>query len=146
MAMKQMNPAIAISAEQAQLLLDLLHQYLPGVTVWAYGSRVKGTARPNSDLDLVAFTTPDQHRLVPDLKDALDESNLPFIVDLHVWDDLPESFHERIREDYAVLQDVVAPAESLEARAIAAEWSIRAANDSVAVDAVVETFRNKEQA
>jgi len=109
MAMKQMSPAIAISAEQGRLLLRLLRQHLPGVTVWAYGSRVKGTARPNSDLDLVAFTTPDQHRLVPDLKDALDESNLPFIVDLHLWDDLPESFHQRIRENYAVLQDAVPP-------------------------------------
>jgi len=115
MAIKQMNPAIAISAEQGRLLLRLLRQYLPGVTVWAYGSRVKGTARPNSDLDLVAFTTPEQRRLVADLRDALDESNLSFIVDLHLWDDLPESFHERIRESYAVVQEAAVSAERLEA-------------------------------
>jgi predicted nucleotidyltransferase len=111
----EMNRTIAISSEQRQLLLDLLRQYLPGVTVWAYGSRVKGTARTNSDLDLVVFTTPEKNRLVSELKDALGESNLPFIVDLHAWDEVPESFHERIRENYAVLQDAAAPAERLEA-------------------------------
>jgi predicted nucleotidyltransferase len=110
-----MNRTIAISSEQGRLLLDLVRQYLPGVTVWAYGSRVKGTARANSDLDLVVFTTPEKQRLVSELKDALGESNLPFIVDLHVWDELPESFHERIRQNYAVLQEAVASAERVEA-------------------------------
>jgi len=110
-----MNRTIAISSEQGQLLLDLVRQYLPGVTVWAYGSRVKGTARTNSDLDLVVFMTPDKQRLVSELKDALGESNLPFIVDLHVWDELPESFHEIIRENYAVLQRAVPSADRLEA-------------------------------
>jgi predicted nucleotidyltransferase len=110
-----MNRTIAISIEQGQLLLDLVRQYLPGVTVWAYGSRVKGTARTNSDLDLVVFTTPDKQLLVSELREALGESNLPFIVDLHVWDEVPESFHEMILENDAVLQDAVAPAERLEA-------------------------------
>jgi len=109
-----MNRTIDISSEQRELLLGLIRQYLPGVAVWAYGSRVKGTARTNSDLDLVVFTTPDKQRPVSELKEALGESNLPFIVDLHVWDEVPESFHEGIRENYAVLQDAVAPAERLE--------------------------------
>jgi predicted nucleotidyltransferase len=112
---EQMNPAIAISNEQGRLLRDLVRQYLPDATVWAYGSRVKGTARNNSDLDLVVFTTPDKQRLVSEFKDALGESNLPFIVDLHVWDDLPESFHQRIREHYAVLQEAVPSDDRLKA-------------------------------
>ena len=87
------------------MLLALLHQFIPGVAVWAYGSRVKWTARPNSDLDLVAFTTPAQSSLLSELKEALGESDLPFLVDFHVWDEVPERFHEIIRKEYVVLQD-----------------------------------------
>jgi len=100
-----MTSTLDISQEQRETLLALLHRYLPGVTIWAYGSRVKGSARPNSDLDLVVFTTPTQRSQVAELKDALDESNLPFRVDLHAWDDIPERFHDVIRNDYLVLSN-----------------------------------------
>jgi predicted nucleotidyltransferase len=52
--------------------ISLVH--LPRVTVWACGSRFKGTARPNSDLDLVVFATPAQRPQVSELKDALDQN------------------------------------------------------------------------
>ena len=100
-----MTAAIDITAGQRKTLLALLRRYIPGVAVWAYGSRVKWTARPNSDLDLVAFTTPEQQPVVSELKEALAESDLPFLVDLHVWDDVPERFHEIIRKEYVVLQE-----------------------------------------
>ncbi len=98
-----MTRTIDISETQRESLLALFQQHLPGVTVWAYGSRVKGTARPNSDLDLVVFATPAMRPQISELKDALDESSIPFRVDLHVWDEVPEPFHEIIRSEYAVL-------------------------------------------
>jgi hypothetical protein len=54
-------------------------------------------------LDLVVFTSPAQRRSVGDLKEALSESDLPFVVDLNVWDEVPERFHEIIRKEYVVL-------------------------------------------
>ena len=99
-----MTSAIDITTEQKETLLAFFRRFIPGVAVWAYGSRVKGTARANSDLDLVAFTTPTQRPLVSELKDALTESNIPFLVDLHVWDEVPERFHEIIRKEYVVFQ------------------------------------------
>jgi type I restriction enzyme S subunit len=99
-----MNAAIDITEEQRKILVGLLHRYLPDVEVWAYGSRVKWTARPNSDLDLVAFAVPGLESQVAELKDALAESDLPFLVDLHAWDDIPKRFHEIIRKEYVVLQ------------------------------------------
>lgn len=97
------TPTIDILPVQRKTLLSLLRRFIPGVEVWAYGSRVKWTARPNSDLDLVAFTTPEQRPLISELKEALDESNIPFFVDLHVWGEIPERFHEIIRKEYVVL-------------------------------------------
>lgn len=102
-----MTTAIDITPAQRESLLALFHRFIPGVAVWAYGSRVKRTARLNSDLDLVAFTTPAQRPRVSELKDALDESNIPFLVDLHVWDEVPERFHEIIRNEYVVLKGAV---------------------------------------
>ena len=70
-----------------------------------YGSRVKWTSRPQSDLDLVVFATPEQERRVSDLRDAFEESSLPFRVDLFVWDDVPEQFHKQIEADHVVLAE-----------------------------------------
>ncbi len=98
-----MNQMLQLTAEERALLERLLREYLPGVKVWAYGSRVRGTARPNSDLDLVVFAREDQRIAVGELRDALAESDLPFKVDLHIWDDLPETFHRQIEACYVEL-------------------------------------------
>lgn len=96
--------AIALTPEQRQIILDLVQKHLPDTTVWAYGSRVRGTARPHSDLDLAAFATPQQQAAIAELQEAFDESDLPFRVDLLVWHELPERFHQTIAADYAVVQ------------------------------------------
>ena len=95
---------IDITAEQRETLLALLRRFIPDVPVWAYGSRVKTTASAASDLDLVAFAVPSQRPMISELEEALAESNIPFPVDLHVWDEIPDGFREIIRKEYAVLQ------------------------------------------
>ena len=97
------DAAIDITADERETILALLQQYLPGTEAWVYGSRVKGTSTPKSDLDLVVFATPEQRRGVGDLREAFEESNLPFRVDLFVWDDVPESFRRQIYAEYIVL-------------------------------------------
>jgi len=100
-----MNGTIDITPDQRETLISLLSRYLPDTETWIYGSRVRGTSRPQSDLDMVVFATPEQARGVSDLRESLEESNLPFRVDLFVWDDLPGSFHDRIEREHAVLID-----------------------------------------
>ena len=97
------EPAIDITAEQRKMVLALLEKHLPNTTAWVYGSRAKCTARPQSDLDMVVFATPEQSSQVFALREAFEESNLPFRVDLFVWDDVPERFRERIEAEYVVL-------------------------------------------
>ena len=98
-----MTDAIDISVGDHKLVLGLLKQHLPNVAVWAYGSRIKWTARPQSDLDLVAFASSEQKDAVFNLREALEESSLPFPVDLFIWDELSESFRKRIEAEHVVL-------------------------------------------
>ena len=93
-----------ITPSQYRELEQLLQQHLPDVVVWAYGSRVTFKARPASDLDLVVFASDKQRRGVSDLRDALDESDLPFNVDVMVWDTMPEYFKPNIEQSYYIVQ------------------------------------------
>ena len=96
--------AIDLPLDHLRLVQDLLLTHLPGVAVWAYGSRVKGNARPYSDLDLVAFTQPEHAAQLHTLREAFEESDLPFRVDLFAWPETPVSFRPQILKSYAVLQ------------------------------------------
>ena len=99
-----MGIKIDITPKDLKTLQTLLKQYLPNTVVWAFGSRVKFTAKPSSDLDLVAFITNEQEMTFSLLKDAISESYLPFRVDLHNWYELPENFHKNIENSYVEIQ------------------------------------------
>lgn len=101
-----MPSQLKISPTQQALLLALLKRWIPGVAVWAYGSRVSRTARPNADLDLVAFASPEDINRIADLRGEIAESDLPFLVDLQVWDEIPDRLHANIHRMHVVLQDV----------------------------------------
>ena len=99
-----MTSMIHISSAQRETLAALFEQYLPNVLVWAFGSRVKGNFRADSDLDLVVFSKPAQSASVSELREALDESSLPFSVDVLVWDEIGQDFRDHILEKYAVFE------------------------------------------
>ncbi len=87
-------------------LVSLLEQYVPGVEVWAYGSRVNGRSHDGSDLDLV-LRGPDLAEIpigrLVDFEEALRKSNIPFIVEARDWAHLPERFHREIEREHVVL-------------------------------------------
>ena len=97
--------SIDVSPTQRKIISNLLKKYLPNTEVWAYSSRVKWTAKPYSDLDMVVFTTKEQTMAVSDLREAFEESDLPFRVDFFVWDEVPGKFHENIKAECFVFQE-----------------------------------------
>lgn len=84
----------------------LLQQYIPEARVLVYGSRVKGDCYEASDLDLVAQLSEQEKKMyvLGDLRDAFSDSNLPIIVQILDWDEIPESFREEINTCYVELQ------------------------------------------
>ncbi|WP_025770992.1 nucleotidyltransferase family protein [Thioalkalivibrio sp. HK1] len=87
-----------------QIVQYLLKEYLPDTLVWAFGSRVTFRSIRTSDLDLVVFADDSQIGKVYDLREAFEESDLPFIVDVLVWGRIPEHFKPNIQRDYYVMQ------------------------------------------
>ena len=85
---------------------SILHRYLPDSRVWAFGSRVQGTASETRDLDLVAHSENGGKLTLDLVQTAFRESNLPFSVDLFDWVTIPEHFRQEILRNYEVIQSV----------------------------------------
>lgn len=98
---------LQLAANHLQILQSLLAQHVPQAEVWAYGSRVTGGAHEGSDLDVVLRNPVDLTRAVEgwvELKEALQDSRLPMLVELHLWASLPTAFHHNIEAGYVVVQ------------------------------------------
>ena len=101
-----MADRLHLSSRHRRMIEDLVNRFLPGVEVWAYGSRVNGRSHEGSDLDLVLRAPglrPIPWRQLGDFTEALTDSNIPFLVDALDWARLPERFHREIERDYVVL-------------------------------------------
>ena len=94
---------LQLGERHLQLLRALLAEHAPDAQVWAYGSRVTGHAHEGSDLDIAlrnpANLTAEITNCVA-LQEAVRDSDLPMLVDIHDWARLPETFHRNIERDY----------------------------------------------
>lgn len=96
-----------LAPEHLRLVQRLLAERLPAREVRAFGSRVRGRAKPASDLDLVVMG----EERIPDLVQAelradFDESDLPFRVDVLAWRDAPPGLREIIVREGVEIQTV----------------------------------------
>ena len=101
-----MDDRLHLRPKYRRILEGLLRELLPGVEVWAYGSRVNGRSHDGSDLDLVLRGTGLKEipsGQVGDFEEAVRESNIPFLVEARDWTRLPERFHREIEQGYVVL-------------------------------------------
>lgn len=93
---------LLIKPEHLKMLKDIFVSYCPKAEIWAYGSRLNGNAHQGSDLDLVVKSFNDQSKNLYELKEILNDSNIPFLIDIHEFDKLPESFQKEIEKNYIV--------------------------------------------
>ena len=101
-----MAESLHLSSRHREEIEALLHKHLPGVEVWAYGSRVNGQSHDGSDLDLV-LRGPKLAEIgtsqLGEFIEALQNSTIPFLVEARDWARLPESFHREIEREHVVL-------------------------------------------
>ncbi len=103
-----MNPSdIDLDSQYLSLVKNILHQYVPGVEVRVFGSRINKTAKKFSDLDLVIMTSePLPLDLLGSLVSAFSESTLPIKVDVLDWSRIDENFQKIIQKKYVRLQQL----------------------------------------
>ena len=106
-----MAERLRLAARHRAELEALARRHLPGIAVWAYGSRVNGESHDGSDLGL-ALRAPDLGEIpaarLADFADALRDSNIPFLVEACDWARLPERFRRELERDHTVLVDAAA--------------------------------------
>jgi type I restriction enzyme S subunit len=84
----------------------IFERNVPGREVWAFGSRVNGTAEPYSDLDLAILgSDPLSVSILAELADDFTESDLPFKVDLVDWATTGKRFRKGIEGERVVVQN-----------------------------------------
>ena len=94
---------INLKEKHLQILLEIFEGYCPKAEIWAYGSRVHGDSHSGSDLDLVVKSFNDESKKLWELRELCRESNIPFLIDLHAYDELPQSFQQEILKNYVVI-------------------------------------------
>ena len=103
-------PKIDLKPEDWDEVCRILKTHAPDYTVWAFGSRVTGNAKPYSDLDLVILTEqPLSLSTMAIIQEAFDESNLPIRVDIVDWASASDLFQQRIRKNKVVIQETNKP-------------------------------------
>jgi uncharacterized protein len=94
-----------LSTDQVCCVRRALEAVLPGAEVWVFGSRATGRSRPFSDLDLL-LTWPDRLSWAQRaaLRDAFDESELPFRVDVVEAAVLSPALAQRVNAEKVLLR------------------------------------------
>lgn len=96
---------IAIEKEQLEIVRKILKKYVPKAEIRIFGSRYKHTNKEYSDID-IAIVQVDKIdiKLYSEMKEAFEESNLKYRVDLVEWNTISEEFKKIIEEGYYRLE------------------------------------------
>ncbi|MBN2689438.1 MAG: nucleotidyltransferase domain-containing protein [Gammaproteobacteria bacterium] len=96
---------VDLKPEQLKIVKNILSNYVADFDVWVYGSRISGTAREYSDLDLVIVGKEAlSPHILNDLRDAFSNSDLTIMVDVHDWYKISKEFQDIIKRKYEILQ------------------------------------------
>ena len=98
---------IDVAERHLETIKRILAEYVDDCEVRAFGSRGNGTATKHSDLDLaIVGKGKIERRVKMLLREAFEESDLPFRVDVIDYNTVSESFRAIIDENYEVIQNM----------------------------------------
>ncbi len=99
------QPNIDLNPHDWEEVKRILRRCVPGYEVWAFGSRVKRTAKKYSDLDLAVISEqPLPIATMAELRQSLDESDLTIKVDVVDWANTSAPFRSIIEENKVIVQ------------------------------------------
>lgn len=98
-------PKVDMHPDHWRVVQGVLRRHVPQYEVWAFGSRVKWTAKSFSDLDIAIITDkPLSLELSAALADDFSDSILPWKVDVVDWANITDSFRKVIERDKVLIQ------------------------------------------
>jgi type I restriction enzyme S subunit len=110
-------PPIDVRPDLWKIVRDILHKHVPRHEVWAFGSRVNGTTKPYSDLDLAIISDkPLSLKVRSELADDFSESDLPWRVDVVDWATTGGAFRKIIEQHKVVMQAAQCRPEKMDER------------------------------
>jgi type I restriction enzyme S subunit len=116
---------IDVNPEQLKTIVRILVEHVPECEARVFGSRVTRAAKDDSNLDLVVVG---EHALdlntLLRLKEAFEESDLPFRVDVVDWQTIGPTFQKVIEKKYEVVQKG-----KMKSTDVAGEWPLRTIAD-----------------
>jgi len=95
---------IAVSEDSLKMIKNILSKTIPHCEVRAFGSRVNGTNREYSDLDLAIVGEKKLGiSVLGDVQEAFMESTIPFRVDVLDYNAVSEKFRGIIDAEYELI-------------------------------------------
>ena len=94
---------LQIENRHLEIINSILSKY--PYTFYAYGSRTKGEAKKYSDLDL-CYREEIPWNVLSHIQEDLEESDLPFKVDLVFWELMGSEFQKLIKDDLVPIKGV----------------------------------------
>lgn len=86
-------------------LADILARVVgdESATVYVFGSRVRNTARATSDIDLAVWAAGGAARIVSRLREALQESTIPYTADVVDLDTADKALRDAVEKERVVV-------------------------------------------
>lgn len=93
---------ISLEPQHYEIVKTILGRY--PYSFYAFGSRVRGTNKLFSDLDLL-YIESIPIKILINIEEDFEESDLPFKVDLISWNEISDNFKQLIKNDLVLFQD-----------------------------------------
>ncbi len=95
-------PVLELPSKYRDELENIIQEYIPNAEVWAFGSRINQQNHESSDLDL-AIHNIQASTLLDKFKSAITNSNIPILIDILNWENIPQSFKDEILKQHVVI-------------------------------------------